>query len=167
MELFTEYLNGRLGILIDSYDSNIITEIIFTFVIKDGEVSQNDRLLLEYISNKDLSFHEFNKIKLPVTMNPSDYGTIRGKTQIGDNTRYFVRKGNKVYEIDISQDKLINKVSLVGYSDLSWVDTKLADDLFKRELGKSTIYFLDGEQVLVKRLIPATPFTRLRQKQKS
>ncbi len=100
-------------------------------------------------------------------MNPSDYGTIRGETKIGELTRYFIRKGNKVYEMDVTLDKLINKVSIVGASDLTWVDTKLADDLFKRELGKSTIYFLDGEQVLIKRLIPASPFTRLRKEQKS
>lgn len=86
---------------------------------------------------------------------------------MGDLTRYFIRKGNKVYEMDVSQDKTINKVSIVGASDLNWVDTKLADDLFKRELGKTTIYFLNGEQVLIKRLIPAAPFTRLKQKQKS
>jgi len=145
----------------------MITEISFTYVIKDGAVSQNERLLLEDISDKDITFHEFNKIKLPVSMNPADYGTIRGETLMGDLTRYFIRKGNKVYEMDVSQDKTINKVSIVGASDLNWVDTKLADDLFKRELGKTTIYFLNGEQVLIKRLIPAAPFTRLKQKQKS
>ena len=97
-------------------------------------------------------------------MNPSDYVTIRGETQIGDSIRYFVRKGNKVYEIDVSTDKLINKVSIVGASDLSWIDTKISDELIKRELGKSTLYFLNGEQVLIKRLIPAKPFTKFRQK---
>lgn len=164
LDLFCEYLNGRLGILIDSYDSNMISEINFTYVIKEGEVSQNDRLLLEDLSDKDLTFHEFNKIRLPVSMEPSDYGTIRGETQREDSIRYFVRKGNKVYEIDVSSDKLINKVSIIGASELSWIDTKISDDSFKRELGKSTIYFLDGEQVLIKRLIPASPFTRLRKK---
>jgi len=164
LDLFVDYLNGRLGILIDSYESNMISEIIFTYVIKEGEVSDNDRLLLSDLSDKDTTFHEFNKIRLPVSMNPSDYGTIRGITQIGEYNRHFIRKGNKVYEIDISLDKLINKVSLIGASDFSWIDTKLSDDSFKRELGKSTIYFLNGEQVLIKRLIPATPFTRLRKK---
>jgi hypothetical protein len=164
MELFSEYLNGRLGILVDSYESNIISEIVFTYVIKEGVVTEEDRLLLQDLSDKDITFHEFNKIKLPVSMNPSDYGTIRGESLIDENIRYFIRKGNRVYEIDVSPDKLTNKVSVIGASDLNWIDTKLSNDLFKRELGKSTFYFLDGEQVLIKRLIPAAPFTRLRKK---
>ena len=164
LELFNEYLIGRLGILVDSYDDNIISEINFTYVIKDGEVSEKDRLLLEDLSDKDTKFHEFNKTNLPVSMNPSDYGTIRGDTLIGESIRYFVRKGNRVYEIDVSLDKLINKVSVLGSSALNWIDTKISDNLFKREIGKSTIYFLDGEQVLIKRLIPAKPFSRLRKK---
>ena len=82
LELFNSYLSDRLGILIDSYNSNSISEIIFTYVIKEGEVSPEDRLFLEDLSEKDATFHEFNKIKLPISMNPSDYGTIRGKTKI-------------------------------------------------------------------------------------
>jgi hypothetical protein len=162
LELFSNYLSDRLGILIDSYNSNTISEIIFTYVIKDGEVSEKDRFLFNDLSDKETTFHEFNKIRLPVSMNPSDYGTIRGDTQTADSIRYFVRKGNRVYEIDVSLDKSINKVTVLGSSALNWIDTKISDNLFKREIGKSTIYFLDGEQVLIKRLIPGQPFTRLR-----
>jgi len=164
LELFNCYLSDRLGILIDSYNSNTINEIIFTYVIKEGEVSSKDRLLLEDLSDKETTFHEFNKIKLPVSMNPSDYGTIRGKTKIDDNIRYFVRniKSNRIFEIDVSLDQLINKVSIIGASDLNWIDTKINDQLFKREIGKTTLYFLDSELVLVKRMLPARPFTRFR-----
>jgi hypothetical protein len=164
LELFNDYLSARLGILIDSYSSYSISEIIFTYVIKEGEVLPEDRVLLEDLSDKEIPFHEFNKISLPVSMNPSDYGTIRGESLNYENTRYFVRKGNRVYEIDVNSDNLTNKVSIVGASNLNWTDTKLSDDLFKRELGKSTFYFLAGEMVLIKRLIPAKPFTRFRRK---
>lgn len=64
--------------------------------------------------------------------------------------------------MDVSLDQLTNKVSIIGASDLSWTDTKIDDNLFKREIGKATFYFLDGEMVLVKRQIPAKPFTRFR-----
>jgi len=161
LELFFEYLIGRLGIIVDSYDENIITEIIFTYVVKEGEVSDKDRLLLEDLSDKEIKFHEFNKLILPLSMNPSDYGTIRGKTPIGDNIRYFVRKGNRVYEIDVSLDKLINKVSIIGSSDLNWIDTKISDNLFKRDIGKSSNFFIDGVRVLRKKELSAKPFTKL------
>lgn len=158
------YLSARLGILIESYNSYSISEITFTYVIKEGIVSPEDRLLLEDKSDKDITFHEFNKIKLPVSMNPSDYGTIRGIINIEGIIRCFVRNinNNRIYEIDVTQDKLTNKVSIIGASDLKWVDIKIDDNLFKREIGKATFYFLDSELVLVKRMLPAKAFTRFR-----
>jgi hypothetical protein len=164
LELFSEYLTDRLGILVDSYNSNVISEIVFTYVIKDGEVSSKDRLLLEDLSDKDTSFHEFNKIKLPVSMNLEDYGIIRGKTQMDENTRYFVKNNyfKRIYEIDVNLDQSINRVSVIGASDLKWIDTKLSDNSFKREIGKATLYFLEGEIILVKRTLSAMPFGRFR-----
>jgi len=164
LELFNNYLSARLGILIDSYNSNSISEIIFTYVIKDGNVSPENRLLLEDYTDKDITFHEFNKIKLPVSMNPSDYGTIRGQTLIEGQMRYFVKNNNnnRVYEINISQDNLTNYVSIIGASDLKWIDTKINENLFRREIGKVTLYFLEGELVLVKRLLSAKPFRKFR-----
>lgn len=173
-DLFIKFLNARLGLLTDSYTSNIITEINFTYIIKDGEINTLDRTLLEDLSigeglasgDKNLTFHNFNKINLPISMNPSNYGTIRGTSvnEKGD-TRYFVIDNNtdKMYEIDISKNKLINKVTILGSSDFKWIDTKLNDNLFKRDIGKSTLYFLEGELVLQKRFIPTNPFTRFRQ----
>jgi len=165
LELFSDYLSDRLGILIDSYSSNSISEIVFTYVIKEGQVSPEDRLFLEDLSEKETTFHDFNKIKLPISMNPSDYGTIRGQTKIEGYSRYFVRNinSNRIYEIDISLDQQINKVSIIGSSDLNWVDTKIDENLFKREIGKTTFYFLGGELVLVKRMLAARSFQRFRQ----
>nr|AQU12775.1 DNA polymerase [Thelephora ganbajun] len=164
LELFKDYLIDRIGILIDSYSSNTISEIIFTFVIKDGEISKKDRLLLEDLSEKEVTFHEFNKTKLPVSMDPANYGIIRGQTQIDGTTRYFVKNNNskRLYEIDVSQDQLKNKVSILGASDLKWTDTKLSENSFKREIGKATLYFLDGEIVLLKRVLPSPPFRGFR-----
>jgi len=164
LELFKNYLIERLGIFTDSYEPASISEIVFTYVIKDGPITEKDRLLLEDLTENDKSFHEFNKMKLPVSMNPKDYGTIRGKSLLGDFIRYFVRSinTNRVYEIDVSVDQLVNKVSIIGASDLTWVDTRIDENLFKREIGKVTFYFLDGEMVLVKRMLPAKPFSRLR-----
>jgi len=163
-ELFSEYLQERLGIIIDSYSPLGASEIIFTYIIKDGGVSTKDRQLLLDLSDKEITFHDFNKIKLPVSMNPADYGTIRGKSLIDGTTRYFVRNSNRVYEIDISLDQLTNKVTIIGASGLEWTDTKISSDQFKREIGKCTFYFLDGEMFLVKRQLPAKPFTRFRNK---
>ena len=156
-ELFSEYLNERLGILIDSYNSNTVSEIIFTYIIKDGEVTEKDRLLLQDLSEKELPFHNFNKIRLPITMNPSDYGDIRSKTKMDGFIRYIVSSNKRIFEIDVTDNK-INNVTILGLSDFKWIDTIVSDDCFKREIGKSTIYFLNGEIVLQKLQLNAKPF---------
>jgi hypothetical protein len=56
LELFINYLTSRLGILTDSYSSNSISEITFTYLIKDGEVLPQDRLLLNDLSDKEITF---------------------------------------------------------------------------------------------------------------
>ena len=161
-ELFIEYLTERLGILIDSYNSHSISKLVFTYIVKEGKISTNDRLLLQDLTDKSLSFHNFNKIKLPISMNPSDYGKILTKEVINNITRYITTVNKRIFQIDVSLDNLINHVSILGSSDFSWTDTLLADGTIKREIGKSTIYFLDGEIVLQKKELNAKSFRRLR-----
>lgn len=163
-ELFTGYLNERLGILIESYNPATVNEIIFTYVIKDGKITGSDRALLQDLSNKELPFHNFNKISLPVSMNPEDYGKIVVDNYVQQDGksmhRYVINNANRTYQIDISKDGLINNVTILGLSDFKWIDTKISNDLFKREIGKSTIYFLDGEIILQKLQLNAKKFKK-------
>jgi len=60
---------------------------------------------------------------------------------------------------------LTNNVKILGAIDLNWNDTKLSElgsDIFMREIKKSTIYFMDGEIVLRKQMLPAKPFKNLK-----
>jgi hypothetical protein len=141
-ELFTEYLQERLGYLNDSYTSNSLDEITFTYLVKDGEATGNRRFLQD-VSDKSLATHRFNNMNLPISMIPSDYGTVIGTTVFDTFTRYFVTDNRKVFQIDIAFDSNINNVTVLGASDLKWTDTKLSEG-FKREIGKSTIYFVEN-----------------------
>ena len=68
-------------------------------------------------------------------------------------------KLNKVFEIDVSFDKLTNNVTILGAIDLKWTDTRLPGDIgFVREIGKSTKYFIDGINVVNKQILPAKAF---------
>jgi hypothetical protein len=153
LDLFINYLTERLGILIDSYNPTVKSKIIFTYIIKEGEISSSDRLLLQDLSDKKLPFYEFNKIKIPVSMNPSDYGTVLADKVVNNLTRYIITNNKRVFQIDVSLDQMINYVTILGASELKWIDTKLSDYAFKREIGKSTIYFLDGEIIIKKQTI--------------
>jgi len=98
-------------------------------------------------------------------MNPSDFGNILVDNFIqtgGINLhRFIVENGTRIYKIDISSDSLVNNVKIQGAIDLAWIDTKISDDIFKREIGKSVIYFMGGERVLSKKLIPTKTFRKL------
>jgi hypothetical protein len=143
-ELFIEYLSERLGILNDSYTTSSMSEISFTYIINQGLATNQDRLLLQDLTDKYITTHRFNNYNLPISMNPSDYGQILVNNQIlidGENiNRFIVQNGTRNYQIDVSLDGLINKVSLLGASDFKWIDTALTEG-FQREIGKSTIYF--------------------------
>lgn len=157
-ELFKEYLSERLGLLNDSYTSNSLNEITFSYVEKEGLATDNRRLLQD-LTNKTLTTHRFSNLSLPISMIPSEYGLIIATTSFETFIRYIVTDNKKTFKIDISLDGLINNVTVLGASDLKWIDTKLNEG-FKREIGKSTIYFMDGEAVLRKQILAAKAFRK-------
>jgi len=163
-EFFIEYLILRLGVLTEGYTSHPISNIEFSYLIKDG-IAVNTKKHLEDVSETISTTHRFNNINLPITMDPSKYGTITldNYIQIGGKSihRFLVESGSRTYTIDVSNEGLTNKVKIHGIVDLQWTDTKINDELFSREIGKSIIYFLGGEKVLRKKVLNSKPFTRL------
>ena len=115
-------------------------------------------------------------MNLPITMDPFKYGNVEISNMIKEKDEIFERfiiiKDNKTFRIDVydgvhgwSEIKCnkVNKISILGNIKLSWIDTRLDENsnYFKREIGKSTIYFLDGEIILRKKELPAKPIRRL------
>jgi len=107
-------------------------------------------------------------MNLPITMDPFKYGEVRVsniiKTEDSIFVRYIIVKNNKTFQIYVYNEGMINKVTILGNINLSWIDTKLNHEefyYFKREIKKSTIYFLNGETVLRKKEIPSKSFRKL------
>jgi hypothetical protein len=109
-------------------------------------------------------------MNLPITMDPAKYGEIRVSNIIDENStvfeRFIVTNGDKTYQIDVYEGIKghINKVSILGKINLSWIDTGLDEinpDYFKREIKKSTIYFNDGLVTLRKKELPVKSFRKL------
>lgn len=161
-EAFLEYIVERLDLLNDSYTTLSINKIIFTFIKKEGK-AEGTRKLLTNIETKGVSGHNFNNMNLPATMIPSEYGKVLSKELKSECVRYIVRSSiNKFYQIDVSLDDKVNNVTLLGASDLKWVDTFVSEGSFKREIGKTTIYFLDGEIIVKKQIRPVKYIKRLK-----
>jgi len=167
-DLFIEYLTERLGKLIDSYNQQIFNQVIFTYIVKKGGITIEDRLLLSDYSDEKLKFHEFNKIKLPLSIDPADYGVIRSTDNSNPEfTRFIVVNGTKTYQIDHSKlyktVGFTSKVQMLGAINLSWIDTIINNNVvIQRDIGKSSIYYYFGEIILTKKVLNAKSFRRLR-----
>ena len=70
-DLFITFLTGRLGFLSDSYKVNPVKTLIFTYVVKDGEIADNTRKLLT-TTTYSVTIHNYNNLQLPLSMNPQD-----------------------------------------------------------------------------------------------
>lgn len=124
---YIKYIVERLGILNESYSVSTVSNVIFSYIVKEGQATGN-RALLSDLSNKELKCHRFNNMTLPVTMNPEEYGKVLGiVTSFEGFSRYFIESkttsGVRTYQIDVSNDKTHNTVTLLGGSELVWSDT--------------------------------------------
>ena len=171
-ELFIEFLTSRLGILTDSYTTQPISRITFSYLIKEGSAPDNRALLTPEVNDKPFN-HRFNNMVLPISMNPEDFGEIVVDNYIqvsnkdGESMsvhRYVIRSEMKIFTIDVYDNGNRNHITIEGAIELSWIDTRIASVngsfLFKREIGKSTLVFLDGVRILRKKQLNAKPFRK-------
>lgn len=90
-------------------------------------------------------------------MNPVDFGSVIGIVNNDNSTRYFVQNNKRIYIIDQIDNGQINNVSIPDVN-LEWMDTKISEQVFKREIGKNTLYIKDGEVVVKSKVLNAKPF---------
>jgi hypothetical protein len=154
LNLYINFLVIRLGILADNYKDTPFSEIIFTYIIKDG-LADDDRSLLTEQETHVFS-HSYNNMQIPLTMNPSEYGTILHESHDTDKSKYTISDGNNVFILE--SDKVSNNVSIPKPNNLKWTDTKLSDNIFKREIMKDTLYVQNGEVVVKEKQLNAKPF---------
>ena len=98
-DLFSKYLIDRLGYLIDSYDVKTCNNITFTYIIKEG-LADKDRLLLHPEEYKVFK-HNFNSIKLPLSMVPAAYGVVLAEQAFDGFIRYVVKNDIRIYTIEV------------------------------------------------------------------
>lgn len=141
-------------------------------MVKQTDDDKTLLLLFQDYIDKEMKSHNFNNMKLPITLDPHKYGEVRVSNIIdGDSliVKYIVINGNKTYEIDICDGGMVNKVKMLGSINLSLVDRRInndSSDSFVRTIKKSTIYFLDGEVILRKKELPVKAFRKLQKESK-
>ena len=161
-EIFIQYLLDRLGILTDSYNVQTCSSITFTYIVKEG-VADDTRQLLHQ-SEYQVTSHSYNNIKLPMCMDPSEYGVMIGKLDIDNGVQYVVKSDSRIYTIESYATH--NIVRIEGAGDFTWKDIRIDDNLFKRVIGKNTIYIKYGEVVVRSKQLSAKPFAKVNRDKK-
>jgi len=169
-DLFIEYLIENLAHLTEGYVTTPISKITFSYIIKSGLAKDHIRLLQD-LESKSVTTHLFNNLNLPLSMDPEDYGTIEVDNYVQVNGksyhRFLIENRGKIFRIDrlINQgdESMIvgatNIVKILGVLNYSWTDTLLDNGIIQRVIGKTEIYFVDGQIILRKKNLPAKPIS--------
>ena len=120
------------------YLEQSIISIVFTYAIREGRT-------LEKILSKDTQFHHYQHHKLPISMDPLNYGELLD--QIGD--KYWVQVNETNVAIISIEDK-INKVKFFRKGKLryEYTDRLIDNQTFIRTLGNKEWIFRNNEQLL-------------------
>jgi DNA polymerase type B, organellar and viral len=122
------------------YLENSIISLVFSYGIRDGRA-------LEKISNIKIQSHNYQHHKLPITMNPLEYGLF---VKNFGNT-YIIQINDKNY-VHITQHDKYNEVEFYRSGSLvyKWMDKWMDKDMFRRILGRKEFIFKNNELYLYK-----------------
>ena len=139
-EQLIDLINNKIGLVQDSYFNEPITSIIISYGIRKGALTEST---LDLKETSTISHHIYYNNKLPISLNPEDYGKIL----IHDDQTYLIalKKNVELYlkVIDSNHHIKLFKNSQLMYE---WIDyINLKDKSITREIGKTTIFWIGGE----------------------
>lgn len=123
------------------YTEQLIKSMIFSYTIKRGRAK--DKITFE---SSNLSYQYFHHYKLPITMNPLNYGKV-----IEQIDNKFTIQINKTNIALITQYDLYNHVKFYKEGDLiyEYNDHKIDDSTFIRSLQNKKFTFKDNQLVIL------------------
>jgi hypothetical protein len=124
------------------YKEEALKSMMFSYTIKKGRAK--DKVTLE--SNPNLQYQNFHYHKLPITMNPLEYGKLIRKI---DNV--FIVQINKTNLVDITQYEDKNEVKFFIKSNeiYTYTDHKIDDNTFVRYIENKQYTFKNNELILL------------------
>jgi hypothetical protein len=164
MVYLIDYLTNILSLKANYYTSTPITEVIFSYGIRKGNVEAKQR----FVENK--AFQRYNGYKIPASMDPLNYGKL-----IRHRDSEFLIQVNKNNMVIINQtlspySLLINQVQFFSGGDLilEFTDTAINSEatVFERVIGKNKFIFSEGVLALSTVHKKTKNLSRLRGKRK-
>jgi len=116
--------------------------MVFSYNIKNGRAK--DKVLLE--NNINIQYQDYQHHKLPITMNPLEYGILIEQT---DN-KYYIQI-NKTNSVIINQINNVNEVKFYRSGKLKYIytDKIINNTTFIRSLDNKQFTFVNNELVLL------------------
>jgi len=122
------------------YLEQSIISLTFTYAIRKGKA-------IEKVINTNIQCHNYQHHKLPITMNPLEYGKLIDK--FGDT---YIVSVNPKNIASITQLENSNEVKFYKSAELTyeWIDKWIDSNTFSRTLGRKEWIFKNNEQILFK-----------------
>ena len=138
-----EYIMKHMEDKSEYYTEEIIKTMVFSYTIKKGRAK--DKIMFDS-SLSNLNYQYFHHHKLPITMNPLEYGKLIDQT----GTKFTIQI-NKTNIALITQYDLCNHVKIFKEGDLiyEYRDHKIDDNSFVRSLGNKNFTFKNNILVLL------------------
>jgi len=123
------------------YKEELLKSIIFSYTIKKGRAK--DKITFD---NIDLQYQNYQHHKLPITMNPLNYGKL-----INQKDNEYIIQVNRTNIAIITQFDEFNEVKFYKEGDLvyDYRDHKISADSFIRSLDNKKYTFKNNELVLL------------------
>jgi len=145
----------RIGLSNEAYKSIPISSIILSYGIRKGKITPTIGAGVAG-QNKDIKYQIYYRNKLPIVTAPEEYGKVIAKY----NNLYIISLAKNI-SIHLFQEKeggvhqpskQINRIEYIKNGNIlfTWKDTILSPQNFIRQIGKSTIHYINGEIVLYK-----------------
>lgn len=141
-----DLLLNRIDLLSDAYKTTPITDIIFYYIVMDGEITPNITKNNKTIPN----YHIFFKNKLPIAYKPEEYGSI-----LLQNDNLFIISNGKaqiILEKSIENKNIKYDVKYLKNNKVifEWIDRLIEPNYLVRSIGSSVYHFIDGELTLIR-----------------
>ena len=142
---FIDFIIENMQFKSEYYNETQIESLIFSYGFKSGKIKTKEDINI----NININILEYNEMKLPISINPIDFGKFVKQIPI-ENGKIFVVQNSKGQIVMISKFEEYNEVEYFKNSKslLKFRDEIISNNKFNRIIDSKKYYFENNQQVL-------------------
>jgi hypothetical protein len=140
---YIDFVIEKMNFKSEYYNETQIDSIILSYGFKDGKIPSKD------VIKSNINFIKINKVNLPISMNPMDYGRLITKINLDESILYSLHN-EKGETVNLNKFDKFNEVEFfkAGISLIKFKDVFINENKFLRIINNKKYYFEKGEQIL-------------------